>query len=535
MTGKADRDARGESAVVTSGDPRASQAGLSMLKKGGNAVDAAVATALTLGVVQPAFSGVGGGGFMLVHLAGTGESIVIDYRETAPGRATSDMFDVGPEGEAANDESSVGFKAVGVPGTFAGLALALARYGTVTLKDAARDAIEHARSGFEVGRFLAFLMRGNIDSARDKFVASPDARRSMLKPDGSTYSEGQKLVLEELGAAIERVAVGGTGEFYDGFVAAALAREMAGNGGVVSDDDLRHYRPVTREPLVAEYKGLQIVTMPPPSSGGIALIQMLKMFEGVDLRGMGPNTPSTIDLTARGLGAVWPVRQRTSDPEFADVPVEELVSNSFVARLKEKSNGGHAPAAIGHQDSSKTTHLSVIDAEGNVVALTESLECYFGSGVVVPGTGIFLNDTMHDFDPVPGKLNSVQPGKRPMSSMTPTVFFKDGAPILVLGSAGGPRIITSVLQVALNVLEHGMSVQEAIAAPRFHFQGGGGTLEVESRVPESVRRELAGMGYDVTVRGSLEYYFGGVHAITATDGVLHGGADPRRDGAALAY
>ena len=530
------RDAYGKTAAVASAHPLASQSGLAVLKAGGNAVDAAAAVTLTLGVVQPAFSGLGGGGFMLIHLAKTGENVIIDYRETAPKRATSDMYRLRKDGEVADDENSVGFKAVGVPGALAGLSLALERYGTITLKDAAQDAIRYAINGYEVSELLALIMRLNMDAGYDKFKSNPAAGKLMLKPDGSIYRAGEMLVMADLGRSIERIANNGIGEFYEGPVADSLVENMAENGGLLGKDDLRAYEAKFREPLVADYKGMRIITMPPPSSGGVALIQLLRVLEEVDLRGKGPNTAETIDLMAKALGSVWPARARVADPDYVDVRVDELLDESFIAGLKEQAFNGARSGKVDFRDSSQTTHFSVIDGEGNVVAATESLECYFGSGVVVPGTGVFLNDTMHDFDPAPGGLNSVQPGERPMSSMMPTIFMKGGSPVLVLGSSAGPRIITAVFQVALNVLEHGMNVQDAIAAPRFHFQGGeGNQMVVESRLPEGVRTDLVRLGYNLEVRGEYDFFFGGVHAIAARDGTLHGGADPRRDGAAQAY
>ena len=532
------RDANGHTGAVASAHPYASQSGLSVLQRGGNAIDAAAAVALTLGVVQPAWSGIGGGGFMLIHLAKTGENIIIDYRETAPKRATAGMYRLRADGEVADDENSIGFKAVGVPGALAGLTLALDRYGTTTLKDAAQDAIGYATNGYDVSPFLASIMLLNSDAAYDKFIANPATGKLMLKPDGSTYRTGEKLVMSDLARSLERIADNGIAEFYEGSLADAIVTDMAENGGLLGKDDLMGYETRFRDPLVASYKGMQIITMPPPSSGGVALVQLLKVLEDVGLRGKGPNTVETIDMMAKALGSVWPARARVADPDYADVPVDDLVSEPFVAKLKEKAFDGDSSGSgkVDFRDNSQTTHFSVIDGEGNVVAVTESVECYFGSGVVVPDTGILLNDTMHDFDPAPGGLNSVQPGMRPMSSMTPTIFMKDGAPVLVLGSAAGPRIITAVFQVALNVLEHGMNVQDAIDAPRFHFQGGeGNPLVVESRLPEQVRSDLAGLGYTIEVRDEYDFFFGGVHAISARDGTLHGGADPRRDGGALAY
>ena len=533
LSGELKRDAFGESGAVSSASPFASRAGLSILRHGGNAVDAAVATALTLSVTAPAFSGIGGGGFMLVYLADGGKSHIIDYREIAPKRATPDMFQVGDDGEVVNDENRRGYKAVGVPGDLKGFSLALERYGTMSIKDVAQPAIGHAKNGFEIGALLGGVLHGTVDDSVDKFRANAEAGRVMLKPDGSTYSAGEKLVQPDVGNALERIASNGIGEFYEGFVADALSKDMAANGGLVGKEDLRDYRPVLRAPLSGEYKGLKFIAMCPPSSGGLALIQLLTIFEGIDLKASGHNTAATMDRMAQVLGRVWPARQQVVDPAFGHVPTDDLLSDAFIGSLQKGAVGG------GVQDpkfGSQTSHFSVIDRDKNAVAVTESLECFFGSGVAVPGTGIFLNDTMHDFDPVPGGRNSIQPGKRPMSSMSPTIFLKDGAPWLVVGSAAGPRIITAVLQVVLNVLEHGMDVQQAINAPRFHFQGGpDNTMWMEGRVDTRVRSELQKRGYQLDVLDDFTFAFGGVQAIIAQSGRLHAGADPRRDGVAAAY
>ena len=530
------RDSRGDKGVVSSASPYASQAGLSILRKGGNAVDAAVATSLSLGVVAPAFSGIGGGGFMLIHLASSGEDFIIDYRETAPKAAGPDLFRVGDDGEVVDGENSFGHKAVGVPGSFAGLAMALERYGTMSLKVVAHDAIEYARNGFDVTSFLGYVISGNIDSAMDKFRTFPEGGKMMLKPDGAFYYAGEKLILEEMGNSIQTIADKGIEEFYRGSIGDHIANDMRENGGLISKEDLENYQPKIRKPLVGQYKGFDFVTMPPPSSGGLALIQALRILEDHDLKLTGSNTTDTIDLMSDVLGAVYPARQKVSDPEFVEVPTGELASASFIKGLRGKAATGEAVSDGNAREDSQTSHLSVIDADRNVVALTESLECFFGSGVVAPNTSIFLNDTMHDFDPAPGGVNSIQPGKRPMSSMTPTIFFQDDQPRLVLGSAAGPRIITAVLQVALNVLEHGMNIQDAIAAPRFHFQGGVEKIvRIENRLLQDVGRGLRNRGYHLDGKQDFDFYFGGVHGITAEGSKLHGGADPRRDGVAAGY
>jgi len=526
------REAQGENGLVAAGSPEASQAGVAVLKQGGNAVDAAVAASLALGASAPVFSGIGGGGFMLVHLAGTPGGAIIDYRERAPRRATEDMYRLDAQGDVVDAENEIGYKAAAVPGTLAGLALALERYGTMPLSKVAQGAISAARDGAKVGQRLAYLMAQNHDDSLTKLRTMAEAGKSLLKPDGSTFQEGETFVQRDLAASLGRIAEEGVEAFYEGFVADALDKDMAANGGLMDKEDLRTYQPVEREPLTGQFQGLEFVTMPPPSSGGIALIQLFGIFDGLDLQATGFNTPETIDRMAKVLGQVFPDRGRVGDPEFVDVPVGELTSRQHVDKLAKDALGG-VMAGSGPDDHTQTTHLSVVDRAGNAVALTESLESFFGSGVVVPGTGIFLNNTMHDFDPAPGGPNSVGAGKRPMSSMSPTIFFKDGQPRLVLGSAGGPRIITAVLQVALNVLVHGMGLQEAISAPRFHFQSG--LLTLETSLAAEVGDALRGRGYRLREHHDHDYFFGGVNAIQVRDGVFVGGADPRRDGVVVAY
>ena len=522
--------------MVSSASRYASEACVEVLKAGGNAVDAAVATALALSVAAPAFSGVGGGGFMLVHLAATRESHIVDYRETAPKLATPDMFRVGADGNVEGSENMMGYKAPGVPGSLAAMALALERFGTMPLSEVLKPAIRYAREGFVVGPFLGWVMDDNVDRAVDKFRGNAAAGKAMLKPDGSTYAVGETLILKDQGDTLDRVSRNGIGEFYEGFVAESLDRDMAANGGLLRKDDLREYRPQMRVPLGGSFKDIQLVTACPPSSGGIALIQLLRILEDQDLKSKGHNSAETIDLMAKVLASVYAERRHVADPGFESIPTDDLISDQKIRSLASASLEGKPPGGSSPSDRSQTSHLSVLDGAGNAVAATESLECFFGSGVMIPGTGVFLNDTMHDFDPVPGGINSVQPGKRPMSSMSPTIFLKDGRPLLVIGSAAGPRIITAVLQVVLNVLEHGMDIQAAIEAPRFHHQGGGDRMiMMESRISAGVRADLEGRGYRVDVLEDFTYAFGGVHAVLADDGVLKGGADPRRDGVAVGF
>ncbi len=517
----------------------ASQAGIRVLKKGGNAVDGVVATALALGVVAPAFSGIGGGGFLLVHLKKSGQSLYVDYREVAPRRAKRDMFRPDADGEAVGLENSMGYKSVGVPGSVAGLTFALENYGTMKFRDVAAHAIEYARKGFEVSKLLGYIMANNVDNASEKFRRYKETGKVWLN-GGRPHRVGEKKVNKEFADVLELVSREGKDAFYHGKFAKALSKDMEKNGGLITEDDLAKFAPRVRRPVMGTYRDYEVHAMPPPSLGGMAIIQMLNMFENLDLGGMGHNTPEAISAMVKGMGLAYSSLQKeVGDPEFLDVQVARLISKDFARKLWSGSTErGNRP------DTTRrnwTTHMSVIDKERNVAAITESLECFFGSGVTPPGTGFCLNDTMHDFDVAPGGINEVRAGKKPRSNMTPTLILKEGEPVLVAGSAGGPRIVTATLQTILNALEHGMDIDDAVNAPRIHYQGSG-SIKTESRVPASVRKRLKKMGFETEIPNVLQLtpgydlYFGGVHAIMAgKGGELRGGADKRRLGAVAAY
>ena len=524
------RDARGGAGMVSSGSRYASEAGAQVLREGGNAVDAAVATSLALTVAATPFSGVGGGGFMLVHMAGRGESLMIDYRERAPAGAPPDLFRLDPGGAVMDEENHLGAKAPAVPGTFAGMDMALRKFGTMTMAQVARRAVAYGRDGFEITPFLDWVMARDEDLASAKFRRSEEAASIWLKADGSTYRTGETFRNAQLADAVEAVATRGIGEFYEGQIARAAARLIEDEGGPMRASDLASYRAILRTPVQGEFAGLRFVTSAPPSSGGIALHQLFRPLEPMDLASTGHNTVETIDAMCGALGRVYEARDLLADPDFEPMDTNRLTSRAF---LDDLAAGGAGPGGSAGGEGSQTSHFSTVDADGNAVACTESLEAFFGCGLVVPGTGIFLNNTMGDFDPVPGRVNSIEGGKRPRSAMSPIIFLRDGRPVLVAGSAAGPRIITAVAQVVLNVLVHGMDIQEAIAAPRFHHHGGG-EIYVESRIGEDVLSGLRERGYEVVVQGDITFLFGGVHAVAVGPDGAHGGADPRRDGVAVA-
>ncbi len=508
------------------------------MKAGGNAVDAAVATSLVLGVVAPAFSGIGGGGFFMVHLKDE-ETLYIDYRETAPRGAGASMFPQDGAGAVRDSANSVGYRSVGVPGTIAGLSYALENYGNLKFAEVASQAIAFARHGFEVSPFLGAIMSNEVRDTVRKFTRFPESRNEWLK-DGRTYRKGERKVSANYARVLDLVAREGVDAFYRGDVADAIAGDMSRNDGLIDKDDLADYSLQVRKPVKGTYRGYEVHAMPPPSLGGTAIIQLLNIFEGLDMGRMGLNTADTIAAMAKALSVVWPdLRRQIGDPSFVRADTRRLVSKGYAEKLLSGRGRRHMREDL--SGSNWTSHLSVVDEDRNAAAITESLECYFGSGVIVPGTGFFLNDTMHDFDPLPGGPNSVAPGKRPVSNMTPTLLLKDGSPRLVAGSAAGPRIVTATLQTILNIVDHALGIQEAIDAPRFHYEGSG-PLKVESRIGSTVRKQLAKAGFEsespnyVQLKPGYDVYFGGVNAVLVGDrGELRGGADSRRQGAVAAY
>jgi len=522
--------------TVVSASPYASRAGLAILKRGGNAIDAAIATAQTLGVAAPAFSGIGGGGFALIWLAKEEKPVFIDYRERAPTSASEGMFQVTSSGKVVRDENSVGYKAVAVPGTLSGHALMLEKHGTMSLKELIEPAINCARRGVQVGRTLAYVW----NQSTSKLKRFKESKSTYLRK-GRAYHQGEKITPTALKKSLMAVAANGHGEFYNGKIAGQICDDMASNGGLVTRSDLERYAPTFRDPVRGTYKGFEVISAPPPSAGGSIILQALNILEAYELKGYGHNSTQALHLLAEALAVGnMNCRTRICDPDSFNVPTDILISKD----LAKQAGGAISPTAASFptepvdfpaMPASNTTHFVAADSDGNIVSMTESVECYFGSGVTVPGTGIILNDTMHDFEPRPKMANSVGPWKIPMSSMSPTIILKEGRPIMALGSAGGPRIVTSALQVLLNVIEFGMHVRDAVAAPRIHLQGD--RIQLESTVPRATVTGLRKMGHKAEVRRRKDkrdpgLYFGGVHASCFTQEEMSGGADPRRDGLA---
>jgi gamma-glutamyltranspeptidase/glutathione hydrolase len=472
-----------EHGLVASANSLASRAGVDILKKGGNAVDAAVATAFALAVVYPRAGNLGGGGFALVRLA-DGRSTSIDFRETAPAAAGRDLF-LDDEGNVIPNRSTIGYLAAGVPGTVAGLALAQSKYGSGRLTWA--ELIEPARQLAAQGFVVTPALAHDTQVSQGLLEQFPESRRVYLR-DGRLYRAGDLFRQPDLAATLARLQRRGPREFYTGKTAALIADEMAAHGGLIKRTDLASYRAVEREPLRGSYRGYEVTTMPPPSSGGIALLQMLGMLEPYDVAALGFNSAAKVHLFAEVMRRAFRDRaQFLGDPDFVKVPVNALLDRNYIAQRMTDFDSNHetsndklpsGPPVI--HESVDTTHLSVVDSAGNAVGITYTLNGLWGNGVTVRGSGVLLNNEMDDFAAkvgaknmyglVQGEANAIAPGKRPLSSMTPTIISKDGVPFLVTGSPGGPTIINTVLLIITNVIDHGLTVTQAVDAPRFHHQ-----------------------------------------------------------------
>lgn len=530
--------------VASSSEP-ASRAGLQVLKDGGNAVDAAVAVGLALAVTYPSAGNLGGGGFMLVRLA-DGRATAIDFRETAPGRATRDLY-LDSAGNVIPEASLVGYRAVGVPGTVAGLGYARDRYGSLPWRRLVEPARKLAADGFPASSSLAAELRNDL------LGRFPESRR-IFQRDGRFLEAGETFKQPDLAATLGRIQKDGPREFYEGRTARLLAEDMAANNGLITLEDLRGYRPVEREPLRGTYRGFEIVTMPPPSSGGIALLEMLNILENTDLRASGAGSSRTYHYTVEAMRRAFADRSRyPGDPGFVQVPVRGLTAKPYAQALFGTIDPARATPSseitAGRPqpyESPQTTHYSVVDAQGNAVSVTYTLNGWYGSGATVRGAGFLLNNEMDDFTAkagvpnlfglIQGEQNAIQPGKRPLSSMTPTFVLRDGKLLYAVGSPGGPTIINTVLQVILNVTDHRMNLAEAVAAPRLHHQWLPDELVHEPhRLPEDVKSALERLGHKLAERPR---YLGDVQAvgIEPQTGRRLGASDPRSpDAAALGY
>lgn len=536
--------------MVVSAKAEASRAGIEILEKGGNAIDAAVATGFALAVVHPAAGNVGGGGFMVLRFA-DGPTTAFDYREKAPAAATRTMYQ-DSTGEVNSRLSRQGYLASGVPGSPAGLVLAHQRYGSLPLDEVMAPAIRLADEGFRLSRRDAagFNRRYNTwsgyEGTRKYFTkGSPDRR----------YQEGELFVQKDLADVLRRIRDHGHDGFYRGRTAELIAAEMERGGGLITVDDLAAYEAVEREPVTGTYRGHRVISMSPPSSGGVALLQLLNAVESHDLRGLGYQSSSTIHLMAEAMRRVYADRAEwLGDPDYFDVPVEALTEKAYMRERMSDFNPYRADTSemVTHgtpfamsSESTETTHYSIVDAQGNAVAVTTTINGSYGSDVVVDGAGFFLNNEMDDFSVKPGEpnmygllgseANAIEPGKRMLSSMTPTILEDpQGRLFMVIGSPGGARIITIVFQTILNVVDHGMDIQQAVSARRVHHQWLPDELEAERlALPADVRRNLEQRGWTIDDEGSWGRADGIIVQYDERGRLLQGGADPRGEDVAM--
>ncbi|WGK57531.1 MULTISPECIES: gamma-glutamyltransferase [Pantoea] len=523
--------------MVASVDAMATEVGVDILKQGGNAVDAAVAVGFALAVTHPQAGNLGGGGFMLLRTA-SGRTTAIDFREMAPARASRDMF-LDKQGNADSKLSLTSHLASGTPGTVAGFALAAQKYGTLPLSTLLAPAIKLARDGIVVNDALADDL---ATYGKETLINHDNSRAIFYKADGKPYQKGERLVQKNLARSLQLIAQQGPDAFYKGKIADEIAGEMAQHGGLIGKQDLAAYRAVERKPVSGTYRGYEVFSMPPPSSGGIHIVQILNILENFDLAKSGFGSADAMQVMAEAEKYAYADRSEyLGDPDFVKVPQQALTSKAYAKTLAQQIDVNKArpsseikPGKLAPYESNQTTHFSVVDKDGNAVAVTYTLNTYFGSGIVAGQSGILMNNEMDDFSAKPGtpnvyglvggEANAVQPAKRPLSSMSPTIVAKDGKTWLVTGSPGGSRIITTVLQMVVNSIDFGMNVAEATNAPRFHHQWLPDQLRVEKGFSPDTLRLLEAKGQHVKVMPAM----GSTQSIMiGPDGTRYGASDPR--------
>jgi len=548
------RPSHAQHAMVVSLHELASRAGVEMMQAGGNAVDAAVATGFALAVVHPQAGNLGGGGFLLLRKA-NGEVRFIDFREKAPAAATQNMY-LDAQGNVIENASLIGYKAIGVPGSVAGLVYAEKTYGKLSLDKVIAPAIRLARDGFP-------LAWEDAEDLRDEDLAKFPTSKRIFQRDGKYYLPGEILKQPELARTLERIAKS-PDDFYHGAMARELAAAVAKGGGLITADDLAHYEVKEREPIRGTYRGYDIISVPPPSSGGIALVEVLNILEGFDLAKLGNRSAQTIHLTVEAFRrAFYDRAEFLGDPDFAKIPVPQLIDKRYAEAWRESIDPNHASASkdlkrpsvfnelervaglrpVAIHEQTNTTHFSVVDPEGNAIAVTTTLNDTLGSRVTAEGLGFLLNDEMDDFASkqgvpnayglIQGPANSIGPGKRPLSAMTPTIVLKDGKPFLVLGAEGGPTIITTVANIVMGVVDFGLDIQEAVNAPRFHHQWLPDAIDVEDRLSPDTMNLLRSKGHKL----KNQHFWGDAECIMVDPktGERLGASDGRNNGKAVGY
>lgn len=525
----------GKQGMVASEQELATQVGVEILQQGGNAVDAAVAVGFALAVVLPNAGNIGGGGFMVLHDGKSGENFTVDFREMAPSKASRDMY-LDEQGNVVDGKSLYTHFAVGVPGTVAGMEYALKKWGSLPLEKVIAPAIKLAEEGFIVSNTLAATLQEETETL-GKWESS---KKIFFKNDRPLVA-GERLVQADLANSLRQIAQQGAKAFYEGEIAQKIVAEMEKHNGLITLEDMKGYQSMERKPIVGEYRGYKIVTMPPPSSGGIHLVQILNMLENYSLVDSGSNSAETIHYLAETMKLAYADRSEyLGDPDFVKIPVTGLTSKDYAKELikaidpdKARPAAEIKPGKPQPYESDQTTHYSVMDKAGNAVAVTYTLNLNFGSGIVAEGTGILLNNEMDDFSAKPGvanafgliggDANAVEGKKRPLSSMTPTLVLKNDKPWLVTGSPGGARIITTVLQSILNTIDHGMNPAEAIVTPRVHHQWLPDELRVEEGLSPDTLKLLVERGHKISEKAPM----GRIQIIQALDDGFYGYSDPR--------
>ncbi|STP12698.1 gamma-glutamyltranspeptidase precursor [Helicobacter mustelae] len=528
---------RSKNGIVVTSHPLASKIGQDVLNAGGNAIDAAVAVGYALAVVHPAAGNIGGGGFAIIHLK-NGKNLALDFRETAPLAATRDMY-LDAKGNVIKDASVFGYLAAGVPGTVAGMSAMLEKYGTKKLADLLAPSIKLAQNGYRV----SYRQEQTFAKMKEQLQKFASTRKYFFKPDGSTYKAGDLLVQKDLANTLRLIAKDGPDAFYKGPIADKIAEDMKKNKGIMTKKDLASYKVTWREPVRGTYRGYEIISMSPPSSGGVHLIQMLNVLENANIKQMGFGSSDTIHLMAEAMRQAYADRSEyLGDPDFIKVPVKKLIDKAYAKSIYSKITPNATPSTklkpgLGSYESNQTTHYSVVDKMGNAVSVTYTINGSYGSGAAVNHAGFLLNNEMDDFSIKPGvanlyglvggDANAIAPKKRPLSSMTPTIVLKDNKPFMVVGSPGGARIITTVLQVIVNVIDHDMNISEAILAPRFHNQWLPDEIRLEKyAVPKDVADALEKKGHKLSIKAPM----GDVNGIVVLpNGEARGMSDPRRE------
>lgn len=540
------RPVKAKHGMEVSANSLATKVGVKILKMGGNSIDAAVAVGFALAVTYPAAGNIGGGGFMVIHL-NNGKNTTIDYREKAPIKAYKDMY-LDKNGKFVHKLSTEGATSSGVPGSVAGLLYALHHYGTMKLSQVIQPAIELARNGFPIDSALAKSLKDELPIF-NKYVSTKKA----FTKNGKAYKQGEIFKQPDLAFTLEQIKEKGKNGFYKGKVADLIVKQMKTDGGYISKEDLNKYEPVERKPIIGNYRGYKIVSMPPPSSGGVALVELLNILENYKFKKNDWGTANYIHKLVEAMKYTYADRTKyLGDPDFVDIPVKQLTSKEYAKNIFAKINLNHAtpskdissPKIFMGKESSETTHYSIYDKYGNAVSVTTTINSWFGNKIVVDSAGFFLNNEMDDFSAKPGvpnqfgllgsKANSIQPQKRMLSSMTPTIILKGHKPYIIIGSPGGSKIITVVLQVVMNCIDFGMNIHEAIDVPRIHHQWYPERIDYEKNALTSkVRESLIKMGHKIgeqTTMGMAEGIM-----IDPRSKLVYGASDPRGPGLAEGY